>query len=233
MDDNKLIANLESFVTERRKLLFEHILEHRTRYITVALEDIYQSQNASAVLRTADCFGIQDIHIIENRNEYQINPDVSLGSDKWLSLFKYNATKNNTREAVKKLRKSGYRLIATTPHGNTTTLPEFDLTKGKIALFFGTELQGLSDDLIEQADERLRIPLYGFTESFNISVSAAIILHTLTERLRASSISWKLSSGEKKQLKLEWLRNSIKNAQLIEKDYRGETAKNQNITPKA
>lgn len=212
---NELISFLQQFVTEKRANLFDRVIQNRTRYITLALEDIYQSQNASAVLRTADCFGIQDIHIIENKNEYQINPDVALGASQWLNLHKYNQAENNTLQAIQKLKQNGYRIVATTPHKNDVDLPDFDLTKGKMALFFGTELHGLSDLMIENADEYLKIPMYGFTESFNISVSAAIILHQLKEKLMLSNIDWQLSIKEKEKIKIEWLKQTIKSSEML------------------
>jgi tRNA (guanosine-2'-O-)-methyltransferase len=215
--DRELNQFLSKFVTENKVILFDKILQERTKYITVALENIYQSQNASAVLRTSDCFGIQDIHIIENNNEYNINPDVTLGSSKWLNLHRYNELENNTLEAVNRLKADGYRIVATTPHANDVNLDDFDVEKGKFALFFGTELHGLSDLVIENADEYLKIPMYGFTESFNISVSAAIILHHLTEKLKQSSINWQLNDNEKDPIKLDWLKKTIKmSSELIE-----------------
>jgi tRNA (guanosine-2'-O-)-methyltransferase len=212
-----IIKYLENFLSERRKNLISSIVKHRTKYITVVLEDIFQSQNASAVLRTCDCFGIQDIHIIENNNKYQINPDVALGSNKWLSLTKYNAGENNSLQALHFIKELGYRIVATTPHKGSVELEKFDLDKGKIALFFGTELKGLSKEIINNADEFIRIPMFGFTESFNISVSAAIILHHLTYKLRNSLINWKLTDEEENVIKYEWLKNSIKNSDKIEK----------------
>lgn len=212
---NELISFLEDFVTEKRANLFDQVIQNRTRYITLALEDIYQSQNASAVLRTADCFGIQDVHIIENKNEYQINPDVALGASQWLNMYKYNQVENNTLQAIQKLKQNGYRIVATTPHKNDVDLPNFDLTKGKVALFFGTELHGLSDLMTENADEYLKIPMYGFTESFNISVSAAIILHHLKEKLLHSNIDWKLSKEETEKIKLDWLKQTIKSSEML------------------
>ena len=208
--NSDLINYLEQFITQKRLNLFHQILNQRTRYITVVLEDIYQSQNASAVLRTADCFGIQDIHIIENKNEYQINPDVALGSYKWLNLVKYNNQKHNTLEAISDLKKQGYRIVATTPHTKDVNLEDFDVTRGKAALFFGTELNGLSDIMIDNADEYIKIPMVGFTESFNISVSVAIILHHLTSSLRKSEVDWQLSDNEKEKILLEWLKKTIK-----------------------
>jgi tRNA (guanosine-2'-O-)-methyltransferase len=215
----ELISYLEGFVSERRSALFDLVAAKRSRYLTVVLEDIYQSQNASAVLRTCDCFGIQDVHIIENSNEYLINPDVALGSDKWLNLYKYNSLENNTKEAYSRLKDLGYRIVATTPHDGDVMLDDFDLSKGKAAFVFGTELRGLSNLAIDEADEYLKIPMYGFTESFNISVSAAIILSNLTTRLYKSDIEWELSDEEKLELKLQWLRKTIKSSAQLERQF--------------
>lgn len=212
----KLIDHLSQFISPERLETFHKVLEKRTRYITVVLEDIYQSQNASAVLRSCDCLGVQDVHIIENKNKFQLNPDVVLGSAKWLSLSKHNSEENNTSAAIAKLRADGYRIVATSPHRNDTDLDDMDLPKGKIALLFGTEMRGLTDNALEQADEYLKIPIVGFTESFNISVSAAIILYQLTQKLRDSEIPWELSEIERDQLLLEWLRITIKKPELIE-----------------
>jgi tRNA (guanosine-2'-O-)-methyltransferase len=201
---------------ERVKLLQEKLLQ-RTRYICVCLEDIYQSQNASAVLRTCEAFGIQDIHIIEDRNTYQINPMVVKGSVKWLNLHKYNSAQPSL-DAIKKLKSEGYRIVATSPHGNNVSLENFDITKGKTAIFFGTEFSGISDTVKENADEFITIPMFGFVESFNISVSAAIILHHLTMKMRNSQVNWRLSENDENQIMLQWLRASIKSAdEIIEK----------------
>ncbi|OFX59184.1 MAG: RNA methyltransferase, partial [Bacteroidetes bacterium GWA2_30_7] len=177
---SSLFEFLAGFVTDRRKKIICDNIKERTRYITVVLEDIFQPQNASAVLRTCDCFGIQDVHIIENQNKYNINPDVVLGATQWLTIKNYNKNENNTLEALNNLKKNNYRIIATTLSENNVSLNDFQLNKGKIALFFGTELTGLSSEVINNADEFLKIPMYGFTESFNISVSAGIILHDLS-----------------------------------------------------
>ncbi|MDK2978703.1 MAG: tRNA (guanosine-2-O-)-methyltransferase [Bacteroidales bacterium] len=219
MITTRLTKYLEQFITTERLELFHMLINQRTRYITVVLEDIYQSQNASAVLRTADCFGIQDVHIIENKNKYQINPDVALGASKWLNIVKYNKQENNTLEAISHLKEKGYRIVATTPHTQDISLENFDLTKGKTALFFGTELKGLSNEMIDNADEFLKIPMFGFTESFNISASAAIILHHLTTSLRKTEINWQLSDNEKEEILLGWLKKTIKKSSLLIDDF--------------
>lgn len=219
----KLINYLSDFVTPERLQLFDNVLNQRTAYITVILEDIYQSQNASAVLRTCDCFGIQNVHIIENKNTFNVDKEVDMGASKWLNLHKYNQAENNSADAIKKLKEKGYRIIATSPHISNSMLPDFDLNKGKAALVFGSEMPGISETIMKQADEFLKIPMYGFTESFNISVSAAIILYQLSEKLkRESGIDWKLSNSEKESIKLDWLRSSIKRSDLLVERFTAE-----------
>lgn len=205
-----LLEHLSGFVTEKRYSLFQRVVEKRTRYVTVLMEDIYQSQNASAVLRTCDCLGIQDVHIVEDRNEYEINPDVALGSNQWLTLHYYQGSEETLPLAVKTLRLNGYRIVATSPHSGGDTPESIDLGKGKIALMFGTELNGLTEQALALADEFIQIPMVGFTESYNISVSAAVILYQMRNRLLQSSINWQLSADEREQLLLEWLKSSIK-----------------------
>ena len=214
----KFLKYLESFITENKRALFDKIITQRTKHITVALEDIYQSQNASAVLRTCDCFGIQDVHIIENRNTYSVNPDVALGATKWLNLKKYNQEKNNTLACYHALREKGYRILATTPHKDDAMLDELILDT-KVALVFGTELEGLSDVAIENADAYVKIPMYGFTESLNISVSAAIMLHHLTEKLRNSKFEWQLKEEEVIDTRIMWAQSVIKHPEVHKKAF--------------
>ncbi len=217
-------AHLGSFVTNSRREKMEAVLGERTRYLTVVVEDIYQPHNASAVLRTCDCFGIQDVHIIENRNTYRVNPGVELGTAQWLTLHRYRKetpdSANPLAAAIATLRERGYRIVATTPHADDVALPEFDLSAGPAALFFGNELEGLSAGAIEAADEHLRIPMYGFVESFNISVSAAIVLHHLATRLRESGREYRLSPAERNAVRLAWYRSSVKRSEAIETAFR-------------
>lgn len=217
-----LTDHLGSFLTEPRRAKMDAVLADRTRYLTVVVEDVYQPHNASAVLRTCDCFGIQDVHIIEKRNTYRLNPGVELGTAQWLTLHRYRDHEDPLGAAVEELRGRGYRIVATTPHTNDTALPEFDLTAGPTALFFGNELDGLSETAIDLADEHLRIPMFGFVESFNISVSAAIVLHDLSTRLRGSGIEYRLDADEQAQVRLAWYRASVKRSRAIETAFRSE-----------
>ena len=215
----KFIQFLSDFIYERRVSQLQKVIEFRTKYITVVLEDIFQSQNASAVLRTSDCLGIQNVHIIENKNRFNINPKVVLGSAKWLTIKKYNGNSNNSEKAIKKLKDEGYRIVATSPHTNQISLDQFDINKGKVAVFLGTEQTGLSETVLKQADEYLTIPMFGFTESYNISVSAAIVLYDLTKKLRESNINYQLSKDEQEILILTWLKGITKNYEMMEKRF--------------
>ncbi len=215
-DKKQLIVYLSQFINETRLELLQKILTQRTRYITVVLEDIYQSQNASAVLRSCDCFGIQDVHIIENRNRFQVNKLVSLGAPKWLSLNRYNHLDNNTPNALQSLKEAGYRIVATSPDRNTIPVNDFDLTTGKVALVFGSEKPGISSAAESMADEFLTIPMVGFTESLNLSVSAATILYQLTNSMRSQSVAWRLTDLEADGIMLEWMRRNIKKCAAIE-----------------
>jgi len=207
-----------TFISENKKNKFEEIIRNRTRHITIVLEDIFQPHNASAVLRSCDCFGIQDVHIIENKNPYEINPDVALGSSKWLTLYKYDNEKNNTPACISSLRNKGYKIVAATPHENDF-IPENLPLEQKTVLVFGTELQGLTRYAIESADAFIRIPMVGFTESLNISVSAALLLFTLTERLRKSDVNWHLTKEEELGIRLQWAKNVVKRSGIIEQEF--------------
>jgi tRNA (guanosine-2'-O-)-methyltransferase len=211
---NDLLTFLMEFITDERKQRFLDIVEKRTKYITIALEDIFQPHNASAVLRSCDCFGIQNVHIIENKYKYNVNPDVALGSPKWLDLFRYDRTEFNTTECLTKLKNDGYRIIATTPHKNDCLIDELPLDN-KIALVFGTELNGLTETAIQMADAFVKIPMYGFTESYNISVSAALSLYELTKRLRASVSDWELTPEEKTDVLIKWCVNSVNKSDML------------------
>ncbi len=214
----ELINYLEGFVSDRRKQRLTEVLAERTRHMTIVLEDVYQGHNASAVLRSCDCFGVQDIHFIENRNKFKISEDVSMGATQWLTLKKYNDTENNTVACLTELKKQGYRIIATSPHKDDKTIAELDVTK-PFALVFGTEIDGITETVSEMADEFVKIPMYGFTESFNISVSAALCMNELMGRIRKQKIAYQISEDEKQEIYLEWLKASISKVDLIVKEY--------------
>lgn len=212
-----LLEYLETYVTENRKSLFRKVLAQRTRHFTVVLEDIYQPHNSSAVMRSCDIFGVQDVHVIENKYSSKVSRHVAKGSQKWLTFHRYHEKSNNTLDCLNHLRSHGYQIIATTPHNDSCMLSEFDISK-KSAFVFGKEKEGVSDLVKEQADGFLKIPMVGFTESLNISVAAAIILNDVTDRVKNSNTIWQLTDKEQSKLYMEWIEKSIKNVEKI-KEY--------------
>ncbi len=224
MIDIQFLNYLENFVSDKRKETFHKVLEQRTRHFTVVLEDIFQPHNSSAVIRSCDIFGLQDVHIIQNKYSSRVSRYVAKGSQKWLDIKKYNISATNTQDCLDALRNDDYQIIATTPHNDSCVLHEFDITK-KAAFVFGVEKEGVSEYTMKQADGFLKIPMVGFTESLNISVAAAIILQDITTKLRASTIDWKLSKKEKEELYADWIQKSIKSIQKITEHYENEVKK--------
>ena len=217
--DAAMLAFMSQFITDERKQRFEEILDYRTRHVTVVLEDIFQPHNASAVLRSCELRGIQDVHIVENMNHYDVNPDVVMGSTKWLNLYHYEEKEFNTADAYDRLHEMGYRIVATCPHRDDFTPDTLPLNQ-PVALVFGTEKLGLSDYAVEHADMHVRIPMFGFTESYNISVSVALLLYSLTNRLHASSdIPWHLTEAERNELRLLWTRRSLSRIRQYERKF--------------
>ena len=214
-----IIDYLSGFINEERRERLAKILSQRTRHITVVLEDIYQSQNASAVVRTCECLGIQELHVIENRHEFRLNPAVVQGASKWIDLIKYNRPEqDNTRACIKNLRQRGYRIIAMDPAPTGKTVEQLDISD-KLALCFGSEDPGLSADLQALADETVRIPIHGFTQSYNLSVSAGISLFTLVSSLRNSGVNWQLDERDATDLFIKWLVQSTPSGEPLLEDY--------------
>lgn len=205
----EIIAYLSGFVTEVRRDRMAEVLANRTRHVTVVLEDLYQTQNISAVMRTCECYGIQDAYIVENRNEFEIHRDISMGADKWLTLHRYPHGEGNVKKCIDDLHAQGYKVVATLPDERKTSVWDLPVEQ-KTAFLFGTELTGLSDEAVQYADCNALIPMYGFTESFNISNSAAIILSGFTERMRRSAVDWRLDPDEARSLYCNWLQKSVR-----------------------
>ena len=210
MNDKEILDHLQECLTPRRKMLFEKVLAERTNHITVVAQDVYQLHNTSAVVRSCDVFGIQNIHVIEEKIPRRIDKEIAMGAQKWVDINRYNSAK----ECVKRLKTEGYRIVATSPHDDSQMLDDFDIN-APAALFFGTERDGLSEEIMREADASIKIPMYGFTESLNISVSAAIILQSLTSRLKNSTINWEFSEEEKFNIRMRWTKKTIKNSEQI------------------
>lgn len=210
MLDNKLLEYLESYLTQNRRKRFAEVLSQRTKHFTVATEDVYQLHNTSAVIRSCDVFGIQEVNVIEEVNTKRIDREIAMGAQKWVDLNRYNSVKS----CVDKLKSDGYQIVATLPHTDDCELIDFDISR-KSCFFFGRETEGLSDYVMEHADSFLKIPMVGFTESLNISVSAAIILQHVTSRLRKSNINWQLSEAELIEKRFDWIKKTIKDYDAI------------------
>ena len=217
MIDLSYLAFLENILTDNRKEKFLKVLQNRTKHFTIAIEDVFQMHNASAVMRSCEVFGIQELHVIEERYGKSIDKEIAMGAQKWVDIHTYD----NVSNCVATLKSKGYQIIATTPHENDCLLDDFDISKPS-ALFFGTERNGLSEEILQQADGFLKIPMVGFTESLNISVSAAIIIQNIMNRLRHSSLDWQLSETEILEKRLAWAKNSIKDIKRIEQRYYAE-----------
>lgn len=213
--EREYLAYLEEFITENRKEKFLKVLEKRTNHFTVAVEDVFQLHNTSAVMRSCEVFGIQKLHVIEEKFGKSIDKEIAMGAQKWVDVKRYDSN----IQCVKSLKEKGYQIIATTPHENDCLLDDFDISKPS-AIFFGTERDGLSEEVMKEADGFLKIPMAGFTESLNISVSAAIIIQSIMSRLHKSDLEWHLSEEEMIALRLAWTKNSIKDIKRIEQRYK-------------
>ncbi len=208
---------LEGFLTDNRKEKFLKVLQQRTNHFTVAMEDVFQMHNTSAVMRTCEVFGIQQLNVVEERYGKKIDKEIAMGSQKWVDINRFDSM----TDCINAVKGKGYRIIATTPHKEDCDLDDFDIST-PAALFFGTERDGLSQEVLDHADGFLKIPMNGFTESLNISVSAAIIIQNLTSRLRKTEIDWQLSDAEILGKRLLWAKNSIKDIVRIEERYFSE-----------
>lgn len=204
MHQEELKQFLLGYITPHKASLFNQMLEKRTRYLTVVMEDIYQSHNISAVMRSCEAFGLQEAHVIENRNRYDVIADIALGSTRWMNIYRYHHYPNNTLACIQSLKNRGYRLVGTLPAAEgSTPLQEYKLT-GKTALVLGTEKTGMSKQAIEHCDDFIHIPMYGFTESLNLSVSGAICIQHLGTELRKSNLPWQFTADEKLEQFIQW-----------------------------
>lgn len=215
-----LILHFAKYITDHKKEFIQKVIDQRTRHITVVLEDIYQSQNASAVVRTCECMGLQDVHIVENTAKYEVNTRVLKGSHKWMNLVRYKShERNNTEVCFEHLRKQGYTVYAADPAEGGASIYDLDPGNGRIAVMFGNELRGVSTYALENCDQKVRIPMYGFTESLNISVSVAIVLNTLIAKLHQEEWKYGLSEEEKSELTLHWYRKVVRKSDVLEREF--------------
>ena len=205
---------LHPLVTEARLAKLEQVVAQRTRHISVVLENVYQSRNASAVMRSADGLGLLDVHLIENDNAWSRNKGVAKGASQWLNLHRYLQAPDPRLACVESIKSKGIQLVVTSPHAKGFTPETLPLDK-PVALVMGTEFSGASDFMMSHADAFIEIPMHGFAESFNISVAAAILMNRLRGRLEASSLPWQLHEDEQAVLNAEWIYKSVRRARSI------------------
>lgn len=211
--NKRLLEEFYKLIPQEKGELFDRVASERTRHLTVVLEEIFQEHNASAILRTCDCFGVQELHVVEKDNQYKVQRDIARGAGQWVDLFNYNLGETPLTDCMSSLKNRGYQLVALTPDA------EHDIYSIPIdqplALFFGTEWEGISDEVREKTDYQIRIPMVGFTESFNVSVSAALTLQALRQRLTESQLDWKLSEEEMELVKIRWCQKYMRNGTVV------------------
>lgn len=206
-----LWARVQGFLTDERRARLEAALVQRTRLVSVALEDVYQGHNASAILRSCEGFGVQDVHVVEARNSFRANDEIALGAAQWLSVRRHTSS----LALVAALRAEGRRLVATVADDAAPRIEDLPLD-APLALCFGTELEGLSPELRAAADLHARIPMFGLTRSFNVSVSVAVCLYELLRRVRAlPEDHWRLDPEDRSHLLLRWVLRSNEAAQRV------------------
>ena len=208
---------LSDFITEKRLERINDVASKRTRHFAVALENLFQGHNASAVLRTCDCFGIQNVFAIENVYKFQPNEEIALGAEKWLNINNFSGD-NAVDECYAELRRQGYAIAATTPHGNPVLVDEIDVSR-PLALIFGTEKEGLSEKALQGADFTVALPMYGFTESFNISVSAALFMQKIVDKSISLNINRFIDESERKLLVAQWILKTVSDPEGLMKKY--------------
>ena len=202
---------LSEFMLPERYATMQRVVGDRTRYMTICAENTFHPQNASALVRHCEAFGVQELHAIEFLCGFQANLHIVRGTDKWVDIRRYEST----AEAVAHLKEQGYRIVAATPHTNDKTPDSFDVAAGPFCLVFGTEKQGISPEIMAVADEFVKIPMYGFVESLNVSACAASLLQGMVERLHRSDVDWRLDDHQKAALLYRWMRESVKEADHI------------------
>lgn len=216
--DQQVLAAFYEIISESKQEMYDRIAAERTRHVVVAMENIQKEHNASAVMRTCDCFGFQELHTIERRVNYTFQREIAKGAANWIDHVPHSTGDQPELECIQHLKKRGFQIVSTSPHA-TQTLDDIDLD-APLTLFFGTEIHGISEIVQEQSDQLVRLPMYGFTESFNVSVSVALSLSTLRKRLEKSALEWKLTHDEQVALKIQWCTRIIRDGQRVEQEIR-------------
>ena len=201
---------LKQFLTDERLSKIEHFSQESSDFVLPIMEDVYQFRNAAAIVRSVEACGFHHVVALEEENVFNPNLKVTKGAETWVQVEKMP----NNLDSLKEIKSRGYRILAVSPEKNATMLPDYEV-KEPIALVFGTELEGVSDEILDFADETLAIPMFGFTKSFNVSVAAAICMYELKQKLMKSGIEYQLSDEKLLELKIRWAKNSIKSSEQI------------------
>ena len=207
----KQIEYLAEFMQPERLATLRRAIDSRPKYMTLLAENMFHPQNASALVRHCEAFGVQSMHTVQTLCKFNPNVDIVRGTDKWIDIYHHRST----AEALAHLKSEGYRIVATTPHRESCTPESFDVTKGKFAIVMGTEKTGISDEVMAAADEFLRIPMCGMVESLNVSACAAIIVYMLSERMRHEVEDWKMTEEEQIRTLHHWLVDTVKDAEAL------------------
>ncbi len=216
--NDQILQQLYEFISESKRDMLDQIAAERSNHCTVVLEDIVKEFNSSAVLRSCDCFGVQTLNIIAENQEFEVQREIARGAGNWVDVHIYDGTNSPGLKCINDLKSMGYQVVATSPHASQS-INDIQIEQ-PIALVFGTERHGISETVLKNADQLVKIPMFGFTESFNISVSAAVILSQLRNRLEASTLDWKLSQEEQVKLKIKWCTKIIRNGESVEAEIR-------------
>ena len=201
---------LKQFLTQERLKKIEHFASESSDFVLPVMEDVYQFRNAAAIIRSVEACGFHKVVAMEARNVFDPNLTVTKGAETWVEVEKLP----HTLDSLQEIKNRGYKLVAVSPEKNASFLPDFKITE-PTALIFGTEWQGVSEDFLDFVDETLAIPMYGFTQSFNVSVAAAICCYDLKQKLINSEIDYKLSEEKQTALKIRWAVNSIPSGEMI------------------
>ena len=202
-------AKLRSLLGQERLARLEEVLAQRTRHLAVVLENLYDAHNLSAVLRTADAFGVQEVHVVDAEGDFAISRKISLGAHKWLDIVVHSG-ETASEDCVTALRDRGFRMMAATLAPGAVALGDLDLS-GRVAFVFGNEHEGLTEAMARACDSAYVIPMRGFVQSFNVSVSAAITL----QHARSARAWPGLEEADAASVLEDWMGKSIKQSARI------------------
>ncbi len=199
-----IIEKLDSYVTDNRKTRIESVLTNRIDHIQIVLENVSDNHNAMAVIRSGEALGITTVHIINPEGTAKESRAVTQGAMQWLDVIFYDDT-----ESFLQKHKDHFVLAGGVLHESKTIAIHEVLIDKPLCLCFGNEQRGLSKQFADACDVFFKIPMFGMTESFNLSVSVAISLYDCLERVRNSDQS-KLSNDRYEYLKAKYYLNSVK-----------------------